>query len=100
MKVCDWREGWTARSFHSRAALRVLAFGQNLRRLRFTAFRRRLSNPLRGFEPLPYEKSGAHEGLHFFQGERGIRTLGPVTVSGFRDRPNRPLWHLSKVRII
>lgn len=43
------RGGWTARSFHSRAALRVLAFGQNLRRLRFTSFRRRLSNPLRGF---------------------------------------------------
>ena len=44
------------------------------------------------------KKYGAHKGLHIFSGERGIRTLGPVTVSGFRDRPNRPLWHLSEVR--
>lgn len=70
MKVCDWREGWTARSFHSRAALRVLAFGQNLRRLRFTAFRRRLSNPLRGFEPLPYEKIRNPQGVPYFFKER------------------------------
>lgn len=88
----------TAMSRRSIAALRVLAFGQNLRRLRFTSFRRRLSNPLRGFGVSLMKKYGAHKGLHIFSGERGIRTLGPVTVSGFRDRPNRPLWHLSEVR--
>ena len=64
----------------------------------FASLTRSQSNPLRGFAPCPIEtKSGAFR-LHFsFQGERGLRTLGPVTVSGFRDRPNRPLWHLSKV---
>ena len=77
MKVCDWREGWTARSFHSHAALRVLAFGQNLRRLRFTAFRRRLSNPLRGFSDpsLPIETK--------------TRPLGLVLVSR-RERDSNP----------
>ena len=31
-----------------------------------------------------------------FCGERGIRTLGPTKqVNGFRDRPVRPLRHLS-----
>ena len=60
------REGWTARSFHSRAALRVLAYGQNLRRLRFTSFRRRLSNPLRGFGVSLMKKYGAHKGLLSF----------------------------------
>ena len=28
-------------------------------------------------------------------GERGIRTLGTSRFNGFRDRPDRPLWHLS-----
>ena len=29
-------------------------------------------------------------------GETGIRTLGPLKgINGFRDRPIRPLWHLS-----
>ena len=28
-------------------------------------------------------------------GETGIRTLGTQAHNGFRDRPNRPLWHLS-----
>ncbi len=30
-----------------------------------------------------------------FGGERGIRTPGSVTFSGFQDRRNRPLCHLS-----
>ncbi len=30
-----------------------------------------------------------------FCGERGIRTPGGVTLSGFQDRRNRPLCHLS-----
>ena len=31
-----------------------------------------------------------------FSGEGGIRTLGgPKDHNGFRDRPIRPLWHLS-----
>jgi hypothetical protein len=34
-------------------------------------------------------------------GERGIRTLGPRTANnGFRDRPIRPLWHLSDGRLV
>ena len=33
-------------------------------------------------------------------GERGIRTPGPLTVSGFQDRRNRPLCHLSGAKII
>ena len=35
-----------------------------------------------------------------FGGERGIRTPGPLTVSGFQDRRNRPLCHLSEAKII
>ena len=39
-----------------------------------------------------YDKVGI-----FFSGEGGIRTLGsPKGYNGFRDRPNRPLWHLSE----
>ena len=34
--------------------------------------------------------------FNFFCGERGIRTPGGVTLSGFQDRRNRPLCHLSK----
>ena len=34
---------------------------------------------------------------HFFCGERGIRTPGPVKINGFQDRRIRPLCHLSKV---
>ena len=50
---------------------------------------------------LTLETKSEAERLRFlFQGERGIRTLGPVTDSGFRDRPIRPLWHLSEVCII
>ena len=60
----------TALSLRSIAALRVLAFGQNLRRLRFTSFRSRLSNPLRGFGiSLIETKSGALR-LHFLFQER------------------------------
>ena len=33
--------------------------------------------------------------LKNFCGERGIRTPGGVTLSGFQDRRNRPLCHLS-----
>ncbi len=33
--------------------------------------------------------------LAFHCRERGIRTPGPVTVSGFQDHRNRPLCHLS-----
>ena len=33
--------------------------------------------------------------FNFFCGERGIRTPGGVTLSGFQDRRNRPLCHLS-----
>ena len=39
-------------------------------------------------------------GLNFLSGERGIRTPGPVTVSGFQDRRNRPLCHLSAAKVI
>ncbi len=47
---------------------------------------------------LAFETKRAPQGGSFcFKGERGIRTLGPVTDSGFRDRPIRPLWHLSEV---
>lgn len=63
--------------FVSFVALRVTAFGRN---------------------PIFSEtKNGALRLRFLFQGERGIRTLGPVTDSGFRDRPIRPLWHLSEV---
>ncbi len=30
-------------------------------------------------------------------GEAGIRTLGTRRLNGFRDRPIRPLWHLSGI---
>ena len=64
----------------------------------FASLSRVLSNPLRGFDPSAYETKSEALRLRFlFQGERGIRTLGPVTDSGFRDRPIRPLWHLSEV---
>ena len=34
-----------------------------------------------------------------FSGEGGIRTLGSRKgYNGFRDRPDRPLWHLSKLQ--
>ena len=34
----------------------------------------------------------------FFSGKTGIRTLGPgKLVNGFRDRPDRPLRHLSVI---
>jgi hypothetical protein len=39
-------------------------------------------------------------GAFFIGGERGIRTPGPVTVSGFQDRRNRPLCHLSAAKVI
>ena len=35
--------------------------------------------------------------LDIISRERGIRTPGPVTVSGFQDHRNRPLCHLSLV---
>jgi hypothetical protein len=36
----------------------------------------------------------------FFGGEGGIRTHGGHRVhNGFRDRPIRPLWHLSGFRV-
>ena len=35
-------------------------------------------------------------GIGNYSGEGGIRTLGsPKGYNGFRDRPDRPLWHLS-----
>ena len=35
-------------------------------------------------------------GIKTFSGEGGIRTLGSRKgYNGFRDRPDRPLWHLS-----
>ena len=33
--------------------------------------------------------------MHCVGGEGGIRTHGPFQDNGFRDRPNRPLSHLS-----
>ena len=60
----------TAMSRRSIAALRVLAFGQNLRRLRFTSFRRRLSNPLRGFGISLIEKIWSPQGAPYFFKER------------------------------
>ena len=30
-------------------------------------------------------------------GEGGIRTLGGLSLNGFRDRPIQPLWHLSLI---
>ena len=92
---------WTSTSLRLSMPSRLRPLAVILDCVWFASLSRSQSNPLRGFEPCPIEtKSGALR-LHFlFQGERGIRTLGPVTVSGFRDRPNRPLWHLSKVRIM
>ena len=44
----------------------------------------------------PNQKSQPLIGTGFFGGEGGIRTHGgPKDHNGFRDRPNRPLWHLS-----
>ncbi len=38
-------------------------------------------------------------GLTKRSGEGGIRTLGSRKgYNGFRDRPNRPLWHLSEMQ--
>ena len=92
---------WTSTSLRLSMPSRLRPLAVILDCVWFALLTRSQSNPLRGFAPCPIEtKSGALR-LHVsFQGERGIRTLGPVTVSGFRDRPNRPLWHLSKVRII
>ena len=78
------REGWTARSLRSHAALRVLAFGQNLRRLRFTSFRRRLSNPLRGFGVSLMKKIWSPQGApYFFRRERDSnpRTCDSLRIS-------------------
>ena len=33
-------------------------------------------------------------------GERGIRTPGGLTLNGFQDRRNRPLCHLSAVKVV
>ncbi len=38
-------------------------------------------------------------GLFYSGGERGIRTPGPITVNSFQDCRNRPLCHLSEVKI-
>ena len=88
----------TTISLRSIVALRVAVFDRNLktRCIRFA---------LAGFvEPsarvrflFSVKQKGPPKGTFLFQGERGIRTLGPVTDSGFRDRPIRPLWHLSEV---
>ena len=54
------------------------------------------------FQPCPPEcppikqKPHSHGGNGVYCRERGIRTPGPVTVSGFQDRRNRPLCQLSK----
>ena len=69
----------------------------------FASLSRVLSNPRRGFSSsfiLLKQKAKPFGFAFCFKGERGIRTLGPVTDSGFRDRPIRPLWHLSEVCII
>ncbi len=65
----------------------------------FASLLRVLSNPYEGSHPsLLIKRIRNPQGVPYsFQGERGIRTLGPVTDSGFRDRPIRPLWHLSEV---
>ena len=60
----------TAMSRRSIAALRILAYGQNLKRLRFTSFRSRLSNPLRGFGISLIEKIWSPQGAPYFFKER------------------------------
>lgn len=90
--------------FVSRLALRVTARGRNLKlacvRFALGEFVEPSARVL--IHPLFHLKQKAKPyGFAFrFKGERGIRTLGPVTDSGFRDRPIRPLWHLSEVCII
>ena len=44
---------------------------------------------------LIYEKKEGILDEDPLSGERGIRTPGGVTLNGFRDRPVRPLRHLS-----
>ena len=85
-------------TFCSFAALRVTAIGRNLKtrcvRFALAGF----VEPSARVRSLAFETKRAPQGGSFcFKGERGIRTLGPVTDSGFRDRPIRPLWHLSEV---
>ena len=90
--------------FVSRLALRVTAGGRNPwpRWVRFALARSIEPSARVLIHPLFHLKQKAKPfGFAFcFKGERGIRTLGPVTDSGFRDRPIRPLWHLSEVCII
>jgi hypothetical protein len=71
----------------------------------WTAFKLRLRSETKGITTLSTEGYPAKEkyspgkagGVFFFCGERGIRTLGPAKRdNGFRDRPDRPLRHLSK----
>ena len=70
----------------------------------------RAGHPMKGEYPLQNPRSHPtlfsrywmrrwrHSGLHCpwcYGGEGGIRTHGPLPVNGFRDRPIRPLSHLS-----
>ena len=74
----------TALSLRSIAALRVLAYGQNLRRLRFTSFRRRLSNPLRGFGiSLMKQKVGPY-GSFSLRRERDETALSLRSIAALR----------------
>ena len=85
--------------FVSFVALRVTAGGRNpkLACVRF-ALGEFVEPSARVRKHYPMKQIRNPQGVpYLFQGERGIRTLGPVTDSGFRDRPIRPLWHLSEV---
>ena len=69
----------------------------------FASLSRGQSNPLRGFSSTSFSLETKSEALRLrfsFQRRERDSTLGPVTDSGFRDRPIRPLWHLSEVCII
>ena len=80
------REGWDIDITSFVDALRVTARGRNPKRLRFTSFRSRLSNPLRGFDPFLMKKNGARTGLHFFS--RRERDSNPRSCD--RLRISRP----------
>ena len=59
------REGWDIDITSFVDALRVTARGRNPKRLRFTSFRSRLSNPLRGFDSFLMKQKGTRMGFLF-----------------------------------
>jgi hypothetical protein len=53
-------------------------------------------------KPSPWKSKRPVSSLEtsLFRREGGIRTPGPVTVSGFQDRRNRPLCHFSRSEMV